>query len=123
RMLQVPYKLLYPSALFFIAVGVFSTNNLLFDVGETLVFGVIGAVLMALDFQLAPVLLGYVLGPLVEEYFRRAVLLSRGDLMIFVQRPISAGFVALSALLLGTQLVIALRNALRARSAAKPAVR
>ncbi|MBU6437435.1 MAG: tripartite tricarboxylate transporter permease, partial [Betaproteobacteria bacterium] len=60
-------------------------------------------------------------GPLVEEYFRRAVLLSRGDLMIFVQRPISAGFVALSALLLGTQLVIALRNALRARSAVKPA--
>jgi putative tricarboxylic transport membrane protein len=92
KLLQVPYRFMFPCALFFIAVGVYSTNNSLFEVNEALVFGVVGAVLLALDFPVAPILLGYVLGPLVEENFRRALLLSRGDLLIFFQRPISAGF-------------------------------
>jgi putative tricarboxylic transport membrane protein len=75
KLLQVPYRYLYPSALFFIAVGVYSTNNSLFEVSEVLAFGLIGAVLIALDFSVAPILLGYVLGPLVEENFRRALTL------------------------------------------------
>ena len=83
KLLRVPYRFMFPSALFFIAVGVYSTNNSLFEVGEVLVFGIIGAVLMALDFPVAPILLGYVLGPMVEENFRRALLLSRGDLTVF----------------------------------------
>ena len=91
KLLQVPYRYLFPSALFFIAVGVFSTQNSLFQIWEVLAFGVIGAVLMTLEFSVAPILLGFVLGPMVEENFRRALLLSRGDLMVFVQRPISAG--------------------------------
>ena len=71
KLLQVPYRYLYPSALFFIAVGVFSTNHNLEQVWEVLAFGVIGAVFAALDFPAAPILLGFVLGPLVEENFRR----------------------------------------------------
>jgi TctA family transporter len=105
KMLQVPYKFLFPSALFFIAVGCFSTQNSLFEVGEVLVFGVVGAILVFLDFSVAPILLGYVLGPMVEENFRRALLLSRGDMSIFITRPISAGFVYASLLLVVVQII------------------
>ena len=100
KMLQVPYRYLFPSAMFFIAVGVFSTQNSLFQIWEVLAFGVIGALFIVLEFSVAPILLGFVLGPMVEENFRRAMLLSRGDVMVFVQRPISGAFIALSALLL-----------------------
>lgn len=100
KMLQVPYRYLFPSAMFFIAVGVFSTQNSLFQIWEVLAFGVIGALLITLEFSVAPIMLGFVLGPMVEENFRRAMLLSRGDISVFVQRPISAAFIALSALLL-----------------------
>ncbi|MBU1360055.1 MAG: tripartite tricarboxylate transporter permease [Gammaproteobacteria bacterium] len=100
KMLQVPYRYLFPAAMFFIAVGVYSTQNSLFQIWEVLAFGVIGALLISLDFSVAPILLGFVLGPMVEENFRRAMLLSRGDVMVFVQRPISCAFVVLSALLL-----------------------
>ncbi|SDS47000.1 TctA family transporter [Bradyrhizobium canariense] len=115
KLLQVPYRYLYPSALFFIAVGVYSTNNSLFEVSEVLVFGLIGAVFVALDFPVAPILLGYVLGPMVEENFRRAMLVSRGDLTIFVERPISAAFISVCALLILTQIFFALRSGLAER--------
>ena len=105
RMLQVPYKYLYPAALFFICVGVYSTKNSLFDVGEVAVFGVIGAIFLMLDFPVSPIVLGFVLGPMLEENFRRAMLLSRGDLMVFVQRPISAWFIGACSLLILAQLV------------------
>ena len=117
KLLQVPYKYLFPSALFFIAVGVYSTNNSLFEVGEVLVFGVVGAVLMYFDFPVATILLGYVLGPLVEENFRRALLLSRGDLLVFFERPISATFMIACILLIGGQLFFALRAHLKHRRA------
>jgi putative tricarboxylic transport membrane protein len=107
KLLRVPYRFMYPSALFFIAVGVFSTNNSLFEIGETLVFGILGAVLIALRFSVAPILLGYVLGPMVEENFRRALLLSNGDLTIFVHTPVSAAFVSACALLISVQLFFA----------------
>jgi len=100
KMLAVPYRYLFPSAMFFIAVGVFSTKNNLFEIWEVLAFGIIGMVFMVLDFSVAPIMLGFVLGPMVEENFRRALLLSRGDMMIFLQRPISATSVGISALLL-----------------------
>lgn len=117
KLLQVPYRYLYPAALFFISVGVYSTNNSLFEVGEVLVFGLIGAVFAALDFPAAPILLGYVLGPMVEENFRRALLLSRGNLLVFIQRPISGSFIALCTLLILAQLFFALRASLRNREA------
>ncbi|WP_296793877.1 tripartite tricarboxylate transporter permease, partial [Variovorax sp.] len=100
KLLKVPYKYLFPAAMFFIAVGVFSTQNSLFQIWEVLVFGIIGALLMSLEFSVAPILLGFVLGPMVEENFRRALLLSRGDMSVFVTRPISGTFIGLCVLLL-----------------------
>jgi TctA family transporter len=104
KLLAVPYRFLFPSALFFIAVGVYSTQNNLFEVWEVLAFGIAGAVFTALDFSVAPVLLGFVLGPMVEDNFRRALLLSHGDVMVFVEHPISAGFIAVSALVISVRL-------------------
>ncbi|MFA5914018.1 MAG: tripartite tricarboxylate transporter permease [Burkholderiales bacterium] len=105
KVLQVPYRYLFPSAMFFIAVGVFSTNNSLFEIGEVLAFGAFGAVFAALNFPMAPILLGFVLGPMVEENFRRALLLSRGSMLVFIQHPISAAFVGASVLLIVVQTV------------------
>lgn len=109
KLLRVPYRYLFPSAIFFIAVGVYSTNNNLFQVGEVCVFGLIGALLIALEFPVSPVLLGYVLGPMVEENFRRSMLLSRGNLAIFVDRPISLAFLIAGALLVLFQFAVAVR--------------
>ena len=84
KLLAVPYKYLYPSALFFICIGVYGVNNDLFQVGLTLVIGIFGYILLLLGFHPAPILLGFVLGPRFEENFRRAMLISRGDLKVFV---------------------------------------
>lgn len=116
KLLQVPFRYMYPAALFFIAVGVYSTNSSLFEIYEVLFFGIVGAILLALDFPIAPILLGYVLGPLVEENFRRALLLSRGDMTVFLTKPISAGFITLSTLLVVLQIFFAVRSALRKHS-------
>jgi putative tricarboxylic transport membrane protein len=103
KLLTIPYRYLYPSAIFFICIGVYSTTNDLFGVGETLVIGLFGYLLLWLGFHPAPILLGFVLGPRFEENFRRAMLISDGDLRVFIERPISASFLAIAALLLGTQ--------------------
>jgi putative tricarboxylic transport membrane protein len=105
RMLQVPYKYLFPAALFFICIGVYSTKNSLFDVGEVAVFGIIGAIFLSLDFPVSPIVLGFVLGPMLEENFRRAMLLSRGDLMVFLNRPIAAWFIGACTLLIVAQVI------------------
>ena len=78
--------------------------------GEALFFGIAGATFTALDFPLAPVLLGYVLGPMVETNFRRALLLSHGDLLVFVQHPISAVFVGVTGLLIILQTYFGIRG-------------
>ena len=96
--------------MFFIAVGVFSTDNSLIQIAEVLVFGVFGAMLAAFKFPMAPALLGFVLGPMMEENFRRALLLSRGSMLVFIQRPISAAFVGAGALLVLVQTVSYLRG-------------
>jgi TctA family transporter len=106
----VPYKYLFPSALFFIAVGVFSTKSSLFDVGEVAVFGVLGAIFLWLDFQIAPIALGFILGPMLEENFRRAMLLARGDITVFLQRPISAWFIGACSLLILLQIIAYVRR-------------
>jgi putative tricarboxylic transport membrane protein len=103
KLLSVPYRHLYPAALFFICIGVYSANNSFFAVGETLIIGILGYVLLLLDFHPASILLGFVLGPRVEENFRRAMIVSDGDFRIFVDRPISAVFVGLCILLIGLQ--------------------
>ena len=109
RLLTVPFRYLFPAALFFVCVGVYSTNNNLFDVGMVTLFGVAGYALMRLRFEPAPLLLGFVLGPMVEEN-RRALLLSRGELSIFVTRPISLGFVVACVLLICLLMVSAVRQ-------------
>lgn len=90
--LRIPYRVLFPAILVFISLGVYSVNNNTFDVIVVAVIGAMGYMLAVLRFEAAPMLLGFVLGPLMEENLRRALLLSRGDLATFIDRPISAGF-------------------------------
>ncbi len=116
KLLQVRYRYLFPSALFFIAIGVYSTNNSLFEVGEVLFFGVAGAFFLALDFPIAPILLGFVLGPLIEENFRRSLLLSHGDLLVFFQSPISLAFMLVCGALIASQFFFGLRRLLRRKA-------
>ncbi|MFN4098468.1 MAG: tripartite tricarboxylate transporter permease [Pararhodobacter sp.] len=100
RLLTVPYQLLYPAVLMFIAIGVYTLAATPFDVWMVLIMGALGYLLRLLDFRAAPLLLGFVLGPMMEDSFRRALLVARGDMMIFLNRPISATILALTALLL-----------------------
>ncbi|HEY7243874.1 MAG TPA: tripartite tricarboxylate transporter permease [Xanthobacteraceae bacterium] len=109
KMLAIPYRYLYPSALFFVCIGVYAANNDMFQVGEVLVIGLLGYVLLRLGFHPAPILLGFVLGSRFEENFRRAMLIARGDFSVFVTRPISAFFIGLCVLLIATQLYFRLR--------------
>jgi len=94
-LLRIPYSVLYPAILVFIALGVYSVNGNPFDIFVVAVLGALGYALSVLRFEAAPLLLGFVLGPLMEENLRRALLLSRGDMMTFIERPISASLVAL----------------------------
>jgi len=110
KLLQVPYRLLFPAAVFFMCIGVYSTHNSLFDVLQIAFFGIVGAIFLALEFPMAPIVLGFVLGPLVEENFRRALLISRGDLGAFMHRPISASFITISAILVLAQAIAFLRK-------------
>jgi len=100
RLITVPYQLLYPSILVFCAIGVFSLNNSEFDIYLMALFGALGYVLSRLGCEPAPMLLAFILGPLMEEYLRRAMLLSRGNPWVLVERPISATLLALAALAL-----------------------
>lgn len=100
RLVSVPYQLLYPAILVFCGIGVFSLNNAEFDIFLMALFGVVGYVFIKLDCEPAPLLLAFILGPLMEEYMRRALLLSRGDPMVFVTRPISATLLAIGVLAL-----------------------
>jgi putative tricarboxylic transport membrane protein len=110
KLLSIPYRYLYPSAMFFVCIGVYAANNDMFQVGETLAIGVAGYVLLRLDFHPAPILLGFVLGPRFEENFRRSLLISRGDLMTFIERPISAFFLSICVLLIVGQIYVWLRK-------------
>jgi TctA family transporter len=100
KLLQVPYRLLYPAILVFCCIGTYSLQNNVFDVLLTVVFGVLGWLFVKLECEPAPLLLGFILGPLMEENLRRALLLSRGDPTVFVTRPISATLITLAAILL-----------------------
>jgi TctA family transporter len=94
KLLTVPYRWLFPAIVLFCAIGVYSTNNNTFDVWMVGAFGVIGYLFIKLGCEPAPLLLGFILGPMMEENLRRALLLSRGDWGVFVSRPLSAGLLA-----------------------------
>jgi len=115
KLLQVPYRILYPAILLFCAIGVYSINNTSVDIMLTVLFGLIGVIFVKLDCEPAPLLLGFVLGPMMEENLRRALLLSRGDPFVFLTRPISLGMLIAAVLLV---LVIVLPNVRRTREVA-----
>ena len=110
RLLRVPYRMLFPAILIFCNIGNYSINNAPFDVGMTAIFALVGYWLIKHDFEPAPMLLGYVLGPLMEENLRRAMLIARGDPMTFMYRPISATLLALAVFLLVLALLPMIRQ-------------
>ncbi len=110
RLLKIPYPLLYPGIILFTCVGVFSTNNSVFDIYMLLLFGLIGYGMLLLRLEVVPLILGFILGPPFEENLRRALLLSRGDFGVFVHRPISAGALAVVVALVAWSLWSYLRG-------------
>ena len=110
RLLRVPYRLLFPAILVFMAIGVYSINNSSLDVYMTILFGLMGFVFMKLKVEPAPLILAFVLGPLMEENLRRALLISRGDPTVFFTRPISAGFLIATAILLAIMVLPSIRK-------------
>ena len=115
KLLTVPYRILYPSILLFMCVGVYSLSNQPFDAFLMAIFGIFGYVCVKLECEPAPLILGFILGPLMEENLRRAMLLSRGDPTVFLTKPISAGFLIAALILLA---IIALPNIRKKREEA-----
>ncbi|HSW18487.1 MAG TPA: tripartite tricarboxylate transporter permease [Ramlibacter sp.] len=110
KLLTIPYRWLFPSIVLFCAIGVYSTNNNTFDVWMVGLFGVIGYAFIKLGCEPAPLLLGLILGPMMEENLRRALLLSRGELGVLVTRPLSGSLLAAAVVLLGILLMTAVRS-------------
>jgi putative tricarboxylic transport membrane protein len=110
KLLTVPYRFLFPAIVLFCAIGVYSTNNNTFDIWMVAGFGFIGYMFTKLGMEPAPLLLGFILGPMMEENLRRALLLSRGDWTVFVTRGLSASLLAAAALMLIIVLLPAVKN-------------
>ena len=110
KLLKTPYRWLYPSILVFACVGVFTVNSSTLDVLLAAMFAAIGYAFLKLDLDLGPFILGFVLGPLLEENFRRAMIVSRGDPMIFLERPLSLTFLLITAALVAVMFVPAIRR-------------
>jgi putative tricarboxylic transport membrane protein len=100
KFLTIPYRFLYPAIIVFCCVGVFSVNNMVFDIYQAAFWGVVGYLFLKLKLEPAPMLLGLILGPMMEENFRRALVLSRGDFHIFISTPLACIFLGLAVLLL-----------------------
>jgi len=115
QLLKVPYRLLYPAILVFCCIGVYSINNNSFDVTMTALFGVLGYVFFKLRCEPAPLILGFILGPMMEENLRRAMLLSRGDATVFFTRPLSLVLLLMAAALV---VIVALPQISRKREEA-----
>jgi putative tricarboxylic transport membrane protein len=110
KLLTVPYRLLFPAIMVFMAIGVYSVNNNPLDIHMALLFGLLGYIFIKLKCEPAPLILAVVLGPLMEENLRRAMLIARGDATVFFTRPISAGFLIATALLLLIMIAPAIRR-------------
>jgi TctA family transporter len=109
-LLKVPYRLLFPAIMVFSSIGIYSLNNSPFELYLTALFGLIGFVCMKLECAPAPLLLGFVLGPMMEENLRRAMLISRGDPSVFFTRPISLAFIVATILIVVIMAAPALRK-------------
>lgn len=110
KLLKVPYRYLYPSVLLLCCVGVYSVHNSVFDIMLTALFGILGYIFVKFGCEPAPLLLGFVLGPLMEEYLRRSLIMSRGNYSVFFTSPVSAGMLITAALLLLIVLAPAVRQ-------------
>ena len=110
KLLSVPYRFLFPAIVLFCAIGVYSTNNNVFDIWMVALFGVVGYAFHKLECEPAPLLLGLILGPMMEENLRRTLLLSRGDWSVLATRPLSASLLVGAALLLVIVLLPAVRH-------------
>jgi len=110
QFLKIPYRLLFPGILLFIAIGAFSINNSSFEVYVAAIFGYFGYYGMKWGCEAAPLILGFVLGPLMEENLRRAMLISRGDPSVFFTRPMSLAFMIGAVLILAVMIAPALRG-------------
>ncbi len=99
-LLKVPYRLLFPAIMVFSAIGIYSSNNVSFDVYLAAIFGILGIVWRLLGCSPVPMLLGFVLGPMMEENLRRALQVSDGDPSVFLTRPISLAFIIATVLIL-----------------------
>ncbi len=110
RLLSIPYRLLYPSVVVFCCIGAFSVRNSIFDVETAAAFGIAGYVFQVLDCHPAPLILGFILGPIFEQNLRRGLLISQGDLLALVLRPISGTIIAVGALIVVAQLYAAWRG-------------
>ena len=117
RILSIPYKYLYPCILMLVCVGVYSVNNSAFDLLIVFIFSAIGYAMSVARLSPAPMLLGIVLGVMMEDNLKRAMLLSRGDPMVFLERPICAALLALSVLVLLAPLAVRLMRRARRRAA------
>jgi TctA family transporter len=113
-LLRVPYRLMFPAIVLFCCIGTYSINNSAFEVGLMLMFAALGVFFIKVGAEPAPFILGFILGPLMEENFRRAMMISRGDLTVFLTRPISGFLLFLSLLLL----IILILPAVRSKRAA-----
>jgi TctA family transporter len=110
KLLTVPYRFLFPAIVLFCAIGVYSTNNNSFDIWSVAAFGFIGYLFIKIGCEPQPLLLGFILGPMMEENLRRALLLSRGDWSVFVTRPLSGSLLVMALILLGIVLLPSIRN-------------
>jgi putative tricarboxylic transport membrane protein len=110
RLLKVPYRLMFPAILIFCCIGIYSINNNPTDVMATAVFGLVGYVLYKLGFEPAPLLLGFVLGKLMEEKLRQALILSRGSFSTFIERPVSATLLVVAVVMLVVALLPSIRK-------------
>lgn len=110
KVLSLPRRFLYPAVMFFVCVGVYSVRSNVFDVYLTLIFGVVGYLMNRFRYPTAPLLLGFVLGPMMEENLTRALVISRGDLLVFFSRPISAMVMTCALLLLAFTVLAPVRT-------------
>jgi TctA family transporter len=110
KLLSVPYRFLFPAILTFCCIGLYTLNNNNFDVYMAVIFGFIGYLFYKLDCEPAPLLLGFILGPMMEENLRRALLLSRGDWTTFMSRPLSAGLLIAAALMIVVVMLPSIKN-------------
>jgi putative tricarboxylic transport membrane protein len=112
----VPYRLLFPAIFVFCCIGAYAVDNKVFDVYEIAALSAVGYVLLKLDCEPAPMVLGYILGPMMEENLRRAMMISFGDPMVLITRPLSAAFLFAAVALLVAIALPALRAKRRCRS-------